>query len=188
MDRKKLLMMVEIAIFAAIGLVLDQVSFKMWAQGGSISFVMVPIMLMAIRWGLTAGLATGLLIGVMQMMFGAYIVHWLQAILDYGLAFTVVGLAAIVRKPLLEAAQSLNKVKMTFYIVIGALLGGALRFVSHLLAGVVFFKEYAGDDNVWAYSIIYNSTYMVPATILTAIIAVVLFTSAPRLLQKVKTT
>lgn len=134
MDRKKLLMMVEIAIFAAIGLVLDQVSFKMWAQGGSISFVMVPIMLMAIRWGLTAGLTTGLLIGVMQMMFGAYIVHWLQAILDYGLAFTVVGLAAIVRKPLLEATQSLNKVKMALYIVIGALIGGALRFVSHLLA------------------------------------------------------
>src|SRR5690606_17588295 len=180
MDRKKLLMMVEIAIFAAIGLVLDQVSFKMWAQGGSISFVMVPIMLMAIRWGLTAGLATGLLIGIMQMMFGAYIVHWLQAILDYGLAFTVVGLAAIVRKPLLQATQSLNKVKMALYIVIGALIGGALRFVSHLLAGVVFFKEYAGDDNVWAYSIIYNSTYMVPATILTAIIAVILFTSAPR--------
>lgn len=184
MDRKKLLMMVEIAIFAALGLILDQVSFKMWAQGGSISFVMVPIILMAIRWGLTAGLATGLLIGVMQMMFGAYIVHWLQAILDYGLAFTVVGLAAIVRKPLLQATQSLNKAKMALYIVIGALIGGALRFVCHLLAGVVFFKEYAGDDNVWIYSIIYNSTYMVPATIITAVIAAILFTSAPRLLQK----
>ncbi|MGN7478440.1 energy-coupled thiamine transporter ThiT [Solibacillus silvestris] len=179
-------MMVEIAIFAAIGLVLDQISFKMWAQGGSISFVMIPIILMAIRWGLTAGLATGLLIGVMQMMFGAYIVHWLQAILDYGLAFTVVGLAALVRKPLLQASLSLNKGKMTLYIIIGALIGGSLRFVSHLLAGVIFFKEYAGDENVWTYSIIYNSSYMLPATVITAIIAVLLFTSAPRLLQKVQ--
>lgn len=59
MDKKKLLMMVEIAIFGAIGIVLDQFSFTLWAQGGSISFVMVPIMLMAIRWGLPAGLATG---------------------------------------------------------------------------------------------------------------------------------
>jgi len=33
MDKKRLLMLVEIAIFAAIGLVLDQVSFKVWAQG-----------------------------------------------------------------------------------------------------------------------------------------------------------
>lgn len=184
MDRKKLIMLVEIAIFASIGLVLDQISFKLWAQGGSISLVMVPIVLMAIRWGLVAGLATGLLIGIMQMMFGAYIVHWLQAVLDYGLAFTVVGLAAIVRRPLLKATQALHKKMMAIYIIIGVLLGGALRFVCHLLAGVVFFKEYAGDDNVWVYSIIYNSTYMIPAALLTAIIAVLLFTAAPRLLQK----
>ena len=186
MDRKKLLMMVEIAIFAAVGLILDQIAFKIVAQGGSISFVMLPIMLMAIRWGLTAGLTTGLLIGVMQMMFGAYIVHWLQAILDYGLAFTVVGLVAVIRKPLLEASQTINKTKMGIYILLGALLGGSLRFISHLLAGVVFFSEYAGEQNVWLYSIIYNTTYMLPATILTAIVAILLFTSAPRLLQTVK--
>ena len=82
MNKKRLLMMVEIAIFAAVGLVLDQLSFKLWAQGGSISFVMVPIMLMAIRWGLTAGLATGLIVGVIQMMFGAFIVHWLLKIME----------------------------------------------------------------------------------------------------------
>ena len=186
MNKKRLLMMVEIAIFAAIGLVLDQFSFKLWAQGGSISFVMVPIILMAIRWGLSAGLTTGLIIGVLQMMFGAFIVHWLQAILDYGLAFTVVGLAAIVRKPLLNATQAVNKVKMTLYIVIGTVIDGALRFTSHLLAGVVFFKEYAGEDNVWIYSIIYNGSFMLPATIVTAIIAVILFTSAPQLLKTIK--
>lgn len=186
MDKKRLLMLVEIAIFASIGLVLDQISFKLWAQGGSISLVMVPIILMAIRWGLAAGLTTGLLIGVMQMMFGAFIVHWLQAILDYGLAFTVVGFAAIVRDPLLKATKALQKTTMATYIVIGTLLGGALRFVCHLLAGVIFFKEYAGDDNVWAYSIIYNGSFMLPATVLTAVIAVLLFTTSPRLLQKAK--
>ncbi|MER1986764.1 MAG: energy-coupled thiamine transporter ThiT [Solibacillus sp.] len=186
MDKKRLLMLVEIAIFASIGLVLDQISFKLWAQGGSISLVMVPIILMAIRWGLTAGLTTGLLIGVMQMMFGAFIVHWLQAMLDYGLAFTVVGLAAIVRGPLLRATKILQKTTMAIYIVIGTLLGGALRFICHLLAGVVFFKEYAGNDNVWAYSIIYNGSFMLPATILTAVITVLLFTASPRLLQRAK--
>ncbi|MEG0472117.1 MAG: energy-coupled thiamine transporter ThiT [Solibacillus sp.] len=183
MDKKKLLMMVEIAIFAAIGLVLDQYSFSLWAQGGSISFVMLPIVLMAIRWGLVAGLATGLIIGVLQMAFGAFIAHWAQALLDYGIAFTVVGLAAIVRKPLLEASQVLNKAKMTTFIIIGIFLGGFLRFGAHLIAGVVFFKEYAGDENVWKYSIIYNASYMLPATILTAVVAVLLFTTAPRLLK-----
>ena len=184
MDKKRLLMLVEIAIFAAVGLVLDQVSFKVWAQGGSVSLVMVPIVLIAFRWGLGAGLTTGLLIGVMQTMFGAYIVHWFQGLLDYGIAFTVVGLAAIVRKPVLDAAANSNKVKMTNYIIIGTVVAGFLRYAAHTTAGAVFFAEYAGDQNAWVYSIIYNGTYMLPATILTAIACVLLFTAAPQLMQR----
>lgn len=100
----------------AIGLVLDQISFKVWAQGGSVSLVMVPIVLMAFRWGLTAGLTTGLLVGVIQTMFGAYIVHWLQGLLDYGVAFTVVGLATIVRQPLLEALNIM--IRQKWYVIL----------------------------------------------------------------------
>lgn len=177
-------MLVEIAIFAAIGLVLDQVSFKVWAQGGSVSLVMVPIMLIAFRWGLIPGMVTGLLIGIMQTMFGAYIIHWLQGTLDYGVAFTVVGLAAIVRGPVLEAAKDLNKKKMALYIILGTVLAGFLRYAAHTIGGAVFFAEYAGDQNAWVYSIIYNGTYMLPATILTAIVGVLLFTAAPQLMQR----
>jgi len=184
MDNKRLLMLVEIAIFAAIGLVLDQVSFKVWAQGGSVSLVMVPIILIAFRWGLIPGLTTGLLIGVMQTMFGAYVIHWLQGTLDYGVAFTVVGLAAVVRGPVLEAAKNLNKKKMALYIILGTVLAGFLRYAAHTIGGAVFFAEYAGDQNAWVYSIIYNGTYMLPATILTAIVGVLLFTAAPQLMQR----
>ena len=184
MDNKKLLMLVEIAIFAAIGLVLDTLSFKVWAQGGSVSLVMVPIILIAFRWGLIPGMTTGLLIGVMQTMFGATIVHWLQGTLDYGVAFTVVGLAAVVRGPVLEAAKNLNKKKMTLYIILGTVLAGFLRYAAHTIGGAVFFAEYAGDQNAWVYSIIYNGTYMLPATILTAIVGVILFTAAPQLMQR----
>ncbi|MGG2056571.1 energy-coupled thiamine transporter ThiT [Lysinibacillus pakistanensis] len=184
MDKKRLLMLVEIAIFAAIGLVLDQISFKVWAQGGSVSLVMVPIILIAFRWGLLPGLTTGFLIGVMQTMFGPTIVHWLQGLLDYGFAFTVVGLVAIVRRPVLEAANNLNKTKMALYIIVGTVLAGFLRYAAHTVAGAVFFSEYAGDQNAWIYSIIYNGTYMLPATVLTAIVGVLLFTAAPQLMQR----
>lgn len=182
--KKRLLMLVEIAIFAAIGLVLDQISFKVWAQGGSVSLVMVPIILIAFRWGLLPGLTTGFLIGVMQTMFGPTIVHWLQGLLDYGVAFTVVGLVAIVRRPVLEAANNLNKTKMALYIIVGTVLAGFLRYAAHTVAGAVFFSEYAGDQNAWIYSIIYNGTYMLPATVLTAIVGVLLFTAAPQLMQR----
>ena len=97
-------MLVEIAIFASIGLVLDKLTFSM-PQGGSVSFVMLPIVLMGIRWGLKGGLTTGFLIGILQIAFGAKIYHWAQGLMDYGVAFTVVGLAALMRKPLLDATK-----------------------------------------------------------------------------------
>lgn len=182
MNNKKLLMLVEIAIFAGLGIVLDKLAFSM-PQGGSVSFAMLPIVLMAIRWGMSAGLTTGLLIGVLQMMFGAYVLHWVQALFDYGIAFAIVGLAAIVRHTVLTAAQQNNKKKIVFWIVIGTVLGGFGRYVAHTIAGAVFFAEYAGTQNPWIYSLIYNATYMVPAIALTAIAATLLFSAAPKLLQ-----
>lgn len=183
MNKSKLLMLIEIAIFAAIGIVLDKLSFSL-AQGGSISLVMVPIILMAVRWGLSAGLITGLLIGILQIILGGYVIHWAQGLLDYGIAFTVVGFAAIIRKPLLQAATTLKKRKMIFYISLGTVIGGLLRYVAHALAGAVFFAEYAGGQNVWLYTISYNGSYMIPAIILTAIIGSLIFTAAPQLLKK----
>lgn len=184
MRNQKLLMMVEIAIFAAIGFILDQIKFSIWAQGGSVSFVMLPIILIAIRWGLTAGLINGLLIGIINILIDPYVVHWAQALLDYFFAFTFVGFAAIIRKPVLDGVASNNKNKIATFIVIGAIIGGLLRFICHTLAGAIFFAEYAGDQNAWIYSIAYNSSYMVPATILTAIAAALLFTASPRLIKR----
>ncbi|HWK22128.1 MAG TPA: energy-coupled thiamine transporter ThiT [Ureibacillus sp.] len=183
MNNKKLLMLVEIAIFAGIGLVLDQFSFSLWAQGGSISFVMLPILIIAVRWGLVAGITTGLLIGVLQMLFGGYILHWVQALLDYLVAFSVVGLAGVFRKPILQAANDDNKKNIVLYITLGIILGGLLRYAAHSLAGAVFFSEYAGDQNVWLYTLLYNGSYMIPAIILTAIVGSLLFTAAPRLIK-----
>lgn len=183
MNKSRLLMLVEIAIFAAIGLVLDKLSFTIWAQGGSISFVMLPIILMAIRWGLTAGITTGLLIGILQIALGGTVIHWAQGLLDYVVAFPVVGFAGIFRSQILEAAKHLNKKKISLYIVLGTVIGGLLRYAAHAVAGAVFFAEYAGDQNVWVYTLIYNGSYMIPAIILTAIVGSLIFTSAPRLLK-----
>ena len=182
MEKKRLLMLVEIAIFASIGLVLDKLTFSM-PQGGSVSFVMLPIVLMGIRWGLKGGLATGFLIGALQLAFGATIYHWAQGLIDYGVAFTVVGFAALLRKPLLRATNA-TKGRIILWITLGTVVGGFLRYMAHTVAGAIFFAEYAGDQNPWIYSIIYNGTYMVPTIVLTAIAASLLFTSAPKLLKE----
>lgn len=182
MDKKRLQMLIEVAIFAAIGLVLDKLSFSVWAQGGSVSFVMLPIALMGIRWGLKAGLTTGLIVGLLQLVSGAYILNPIQAAIDYLIAFTIVGVAAVVRKPILNNIK--NKTKMIIYITSGIVLAGFLRFLAHMFAGYIFFRDVTSDENAWWVTISYNGSYMLPATILTAIVACLLFTTAPRLLNR----
>ena len=174
-------MLVEIAIFAGLGLVLDNLSFSM-PQGGSASFVMLPIVLMAVRWGLKGGLTTGFLIGILQIALAPKIYHWAQGLIDYGVAFTVVGFAALFTKPLLHKTK-LTKKQMIVWVTIATIFGGVLRYAAHTVAGAIFFAEYAGDQNPWIYSIAYNATYMIPAIIMTAVAASLLFSAAPKLLQ-----
>ena len=130
-------MLMEIAIFASVGLVLDQISFKIVPQGGSISLVMLPIVLIAIRWGVSAGLTTGLLVGILQMMFGGYILHWVQALLDYVVAFSVVGVAGIVRAPVHKAIEAKNLTKLSLYLVLGTALGETVRVIDGMFKGVI---------------------------------------------------
>lgn len=184
MKNGKLSIMVEIAIFSAIAFVLDQIKISIWAQGGSISFVMLPIILIALRRGLSAGLITGLLVGLLNMIVFPFIVHWAQAILDYVFAFTFVGFAGVIQKQVLDGVSKNHKNKIATFIVIGTIIGGLLRFICHTLAGAIFFAEYAGDQNVWLYTIGYNGSFMVPSTILTAIAAALVFTQNPRLIKK----
>ena len=100
MRNNRLLFMVEIAVFSALALIFDLlanvVSFSLWPQGGSVSISMVPVFLMAYRWGVKGGLTTGLLLGLLQIISGtAYIMHPIQGLLDYIVAYTVVGFAGI---------------------------------------------------------------------------------------------
>ncbi|KZE37847.1 energy-coupled thiamine transporter ThiT [Bhargavaea cecembensis] len=182
----RLQLLIEVAIFSAIGFVLDQISIKLWFQGGSISLTMVPIVLMAFRWGLGGGLLTGLILGILQTFAGAYIIHPVQGFLDYIAAFVVIGAAAFLRPMVVGGADSGNKGRMVTGIVIGTVIGGLLRYVMHVLSGVVFFGAAAIDagDNVWWYSIVYNAGYMIPSIILTAAACALLFGTAPRLLKR----
>jgi thiamine transporter len=59
-------------------------------------------------------------------------------------------------------------------IVIALLVGGILRAITHVLSGVIFFAEYAGDQNVWVYSIVYNISYLGPSLTASLICALII--------------
>lgn len=188
MRNKRVLLMVEIAIFAALGFVLDFIAFRM-PQGGSVSLVMIPIVLMAFRRGVAAGVVTGFLVGLLQIVTGFISVAPLsfgfvvmQVILDYLLAYGVVGLAGIMRGRYLEAVQAKQPGKIIVMIALGVLIGSFLRYVTHVITGILFFGMFA-EGNVFIYSAVYNATYMIPVAIVAAIVCSLLFVTAPRLTQ-----
>ncbi|MRH41843.1 energy-coupled thiamine transporter ThiT [Aquibacillus halophilus] len=187
MNSKRTLFLIEVAIFAALAIVLDLVpflSFKIWAQGGSVSFAMIPIFIVAFRWGIKGGLLAGFLFGILQLITNPFIVHIAQAFLEYGLAFTLLGMAGIFAKPVKEALQNGKRRSYFTYITLGVFLGCLFRFLAHLLAGVVFFAEYAPEGQpVWLYSTIYNGSYMLPAFILSTIVVGFVFYKQPRLIK-----
>jgi len=183
MDRKRLQLLLEVAILGAISFVLDKIGFSM-PQGGSVTLSMLPIVIMAFRWGIAGGMLTGFVSGLLQLVTGGYVLNPIQAALDYFVAYAVVGLAGVTLAWLLSSKAKGKKGSLVAAIVVGTIIGGLLRYLIHFIGGIVFFASYAPEGQlVWLYSLVYNATYMIPAIILTAIVASILFTTAPRLLE-----
>src|SRR5690625_5737528 len=92
MKSNRLLFFIEIAILTALALILDIIpflKFKIWPAGGSISFAMIPVFIVAFRCGLKGGLLSGFLWGILQIATGnACIVNFWRELIVYGLAFT----------------------------------------------------------------------------------------------------
>jgi len=184
LDRSRLQLLLEIAILGAISFILDKIGFSL-PQGGSITLSMLPIVLMAFRWGFAGGMLTGFTSGLLQLITGGYVFTPIQAGLDYFVAYTLVGVAAVTGGWLARSSARGSKGGMIAAIVVGTAIGGLLRYIIHFFGGIVFFGNYAPEGQpVWLYSLIYNGTYMIPATILSSLVAVLLITSSPRLLKR----
>ncbi|PXW90906.1 thiamine transporter [Streptohalobacillus salinus] len=187
MQSKRTLFLIEVAIFTAFALALDIIpflSFKIWAQGGSISFAMIPIFIVAFRWGMKGGLLAGFLYGMLQIMIGvAWIIHPAQALLDYPIAFTALGLAGLFA-PQAKRSLSFGKTQ-TFvtWVLAGVSVAIILRFISHYLAGVIFFSSTIDGLNIWMYSFVYNGSYLFPSLLINVLVVSFLFNKRPSLLK-----
>lgn len=186
MQSKRTLFLIEVAIFTALALILDItpfLSFKIWPQGGSISFAMIPIFIVAYRWGLKGGLLSGFLLGILQIASGtAWIAHPIQGILDYPVAFTVLGIAGLFAPAAQNALRQENTNRFVGMVTLGVLLGITLRFITHFIAGVVFFESLIDGMNIWLYSLVYNSSYLIPSFFINVLVVSFLFNKRPSLI------
>ncbi|NHM31795.1 energy-coupled thiamine transporter ThiT [Neobacillus terrae] len=185
-QKSKTLFLVEVAVFTALAYLLDLASgfifSRIWPQGGSVSIAMVPIFLMAYRWGTKGGVLTGFLLGLLQLILGfSTVVHPIQGFLDYILAFATVGLAGLVAAGLKQSLAQNRKGQWMTLAVVGAFIGSLLRFICHFISGIVFFGSYAPKGQpVALYSLIYNGTYMLASFVISAILVILVISAAPR--------
>ena len=160
----------EGAIFVALAQVLSYL--KLWEMpwGGSVVLAMVPIVLYAVRWGIVPGLLAGFVFGILQFVFdGGFAIGWQSIIGDYLLAFTVIGLAGLVKREKNGA------------IYTGTVIGGLARFLVHYVVGATIWAEYMPEEffgmamkSPWFYSLLYNIAYMGPNIIITLVIFLIL--------------
>lgn len=157
----------EGSIFIALSIVLSLVFnyfplFKM-PNGGHISLSMLPLILYAFRNGVVYGLIAGLVYGLLNFVVDGASYGALSLLLDYAVAFTVLGLAGLFKK-IAEKDSALSYIISIIVIVLVA----SLRFGAHTLSGVVAFGSGLRE------SAVYNLGYMVASTLLTIVFFILL--------------
>ena len=177
MRTKQIYFIAEIAVFSALGVALDFACGLLfgfaWLNGGSISIAMVPILMMGFRWGIKGGLATGLSVGIIQLLIPTLAYTGggpIQVFLDYIFAYGVIGMVG---------ALNLKKMTLNNQVIYGTLamgIVGLLRTTSHVISGVVFF------GTTWWGSIIYNILYMIPSIFISGFIVDLLIVKTPQLI------
>lgn len=188
MKKSKTIAIVEGAMMLALAIVLSMITpfKKLLPFGGSITLVsMLPICLYSIKHGVVRGLCVSFLFALFQFVQGIQegLFGWgltagmLTAciLLDYFLAYTVIGLAGMFRK------------KGMGGWIAGTVIALVLRLVCHFLSGVYVFASTGKiweeldfvAENKYIYSLFYNGAYMLPEIILTVIAAVILYSVKP---------
>lgn len=172
--KKRLLMISESAIMLALATALSLIAFAPWPAGGSVTvFSMLPILIIAYRYGMKWGLLVGSVYGLIQMMLGmsalSYATNAWAAIciilFDYAVAFGVLGFGGLFRK--------LNNQAIGFSL--GVIVACVLRFLCHFLTGITVWADYA--DGIWPvviYSLTYNGSYMLPELVITTVVGALL--------------
>ena len=166
----KLRALCEGAIMVALAYVLSFIKLFELPQGGSVGIGMLPIFIYCARWGFGPGMLASVVYSFLQLMFdGGFAIGWQSIIGDYLLAFTVLGLAGLMR----------GKKGGVFT---GTLIGGFARFLVHYVVGATVWAEYMPETffgltmtTPWFYSALYNGSFMLIDMVLVLVIGALLW-------------
>lgn len=141
------------AMCIAIAFVLSYIKLFRMPQGGSVTpAAMLPLILFALACGPAQGVVVGCAFGLLQLVEDCYVIHPIQLLVDYPMAYAALALSCL--------ALLLPKKYARFRLPLAVLLGYFGRYAMATISGAVFFAEYAGEQNAWIYSLGYNISYL----------------------------
>jgi len=161
----------EIIVFAALSAVLYVFRPFSMPYGGSVTLgSMVPVLYLSMRRGVYAGLIAGAIFGILAIPIDIALLPYspiatpLQAVLEYPIAFAVLGLAGIFHK------------KTVAFTIAGVAISVFVKFLIHYFVGVFvwyYIYEFPAFGQ-YLYPAVYNGLFLVPEFIISAIIIVIL--------------
>lgn len=159
-ERSNLSKLTLCAVLIALATALGMIKLFHLPSGGSITLLsMLAATLCGYYCGTAKGIIACLALGLLNFILGPVIVHPAQVILDYFLAYGLLGLSGL-------TANKKNG------LTTGYILGVTGRFLCSFLSGFIFFGFYAPEGmNPALYSFLYQLSYIgVEAVITVAII------------------
>lgn len=164
----------ETAVMIALGTVLSLIKLIDLPYGGSVTVAhMVPVLLIAYRYGTRWGLFSGLVYGLLQMLLGMKNLSYATSfwaglaivLLDYLAAYLFLMAGAWFKK---LAAQPIA-------VTVGAVCACGLRYLCHVITGATVWAGLSVPSSAaLKFSLVYNATYMLPETIVTVAAALYL--------------
>lgn len=149
------------ALCVALSFVLSFIKLFSLPMGGSLTLCsMLPIAAYASVFGPRRGFAAAFAYSLLQIIQGAWIVHWAQFLLDYIFAFTCYGIPSLFPNKFIR----------------GLTVAGLARLLCSTLSGAIFFAEgaaEAGWSNAWLYSLAYNGSTIGAEVILCIVVALI---------------
>ena len=157
-------------VFAAMAIALATVvatviKLPSLPNGGSVTlFSMLLVTLVGYWYGPKVGITAAVGFGILQFITGPYVVHPLQVIIDYPMAFGALGCSGFF-------ANKKNG------LLKGYIVGVLGRFFFASVSGLIFYTVYVETFHenivaIWA-SLVYNMTYILPEAVITILLLLI---------------
>ena len=170
MKKSKVYALCEGAIMVALATALSYVKLMELPQGGSVCIGMLPLFIYFFRWDWKHSFLAAFAYGLLQLIFdGAYAWGPTSMLLDYVLAFGVLGVACLFRK-------------QKGGVFVGTVVGCVCRFIVHFISGITIYRIYEPTEvfnttftNPYLYSAVYNGSYVFIDMVLCLVITALLY-------------